>query len=338
MLSVHEHAAAPWRARPAGTDTVFMFGGQGTQYFQMGRELYHSNPVFRERMDACDALIRVELAYSLSEVLYQEGRKASAPFDDILHTHPALFSIGYSLGEMLRAEGIEPAAVLGYSLGEYIALACAGCLRWEDGLRLVMRQAQVLARHGAPGGMLSVFAEVEQFRLRPEVYSGSQLAVVNFSGSFCVSGARENLESIHRYLEAEGTIATSLPIRFAFHSSGIDLVEKQIRSLTASLSFEPGRVPVYSCMLRRAIGTADIADPGAYCWRVVRDSVHFEATARRLAADMSAPFMVDLSATGTLATFMKYARIDDVKYAHCINQFGRDLNEYQSLMYRLAHA
>ncbi|MEX3525948.1 MAG: acyltransferase domain-containing protein [Burkholderia sp.] len=338
MSSVHQQAAAPWAARPTGSGTVFMFGGQGTQYFQMGRELYRSHPVFRARMDACDALIRAELAYSLTEVLYQGGRKASTPFDDILQTHPALFSIGYSLGETLRAEGIEPAAVLGYSLGEYIALACAGCLHWEDGLHLVMRQAQVLARHAAPGGMLSVFAAVEQFGQRPELYGGSQLAVVNFSGSFCVSGARETLEAIHRCLEAEGVIATSLPIRFAFHSSGIDLVEERIRGLAANLRIEPGRVPVYSCRLQRAIGAADIADPAAYCWGVVRDRVPFEATVRRLAADLPAPFLVDLSATGTLATFMKYARIDDVKYAHCINQFGRDLNDYQSLMSRLESA
>ncbi|MEX3591746.1 MAG: acyltransferase domain-containing protein [Burkholderia sp.] len=313
-----------------------MFGGQGTQYFQMGRELYRSHPVFRERMDGCDALIRAELGYSLTEVLYEAGHTSSTPFDEILYTHPALFSIGHSLGEAIRADGIEPKAVLGYSLGEYIGLVAAGCLGWEGGLRLVIRQAQVLAQHGAAGGMLSVFAELEQFWQRPDLYTGSQLAVVNFSGSFCVAGAPEAMEAIKRRLDEEQRISTLLPIRFAFHSSGIDALEQRIRGLTADLRIKPGRVPAYSCMLRRAIGTAEFADPTAYCWRVVRDSVHFEQTARRLAAEIPVPFMVDLSATGTLATFIKYARIDGVSYSHCINQFGRDLNEYKSLMQRFA--
>ncbi|MEX3612459.1 MAG: acyltransferase domain-containing protein [Burkholderia gladioli] len=324
------------RGNPAGGGPVFMFGGQGTQYFQMGRELYRSHPVFRRRMDDCDALMRAELGHSLTEVLYEAGRTSSTPFDEILHTHPALFGIGHSLGEAIRAEGIEPAAVLGYSLGEYIGLVAAGCLGWEDGLRLVIRQARVLAEHGAAGGMLSVFAELEQFRQRPDLYAGTQLGVVNFSGSFCVSGAPDTLEAIKRRLDEEQRISTLLPIRFAFHSSGIDTVEQRIRGLAADLRIQPGRVPAYSCMLRRAIGAAEFADPAGYCWRVVRDSVHFEETARRLAAEMPAPFMVDLSATGTLATFMKYARIDGVSYSHCINQFGRDLNEYQSLMKRFA--
>lgn len=338
MLSTIEQAATQRKSEPVSAGTVFMYGGQGTQYFQMGRELYQTNPMFRRHMDACDDLIRSELGYSLTEVLYQGGRSSSAPFENILHTHPALFSIGYSLSAALRAEGIEPVAVLGYSLGEYIGLASAGCVHWDDALRLVIRQARVLAGHGAPGGMLSVFSAADQFRQRPGLYAGSELAVVNFDGSFCVSGAQGNLERIKQRLDDEGIISMVLPIQFAFHSSGIDGIEEKIRGLAADVVIKPGRVPVYSCMLRRAIGSADLADPGEYCWRVVRGNVQFDETARRLATEIPAPFMVDLSATGSLATFMKYARIDGVKYSHCINQFGKDVDEYRSLMSRLGRA
>lgn len=92
MSIANDLMAAPLKTGGANA-TIFMYGGQGTQYFQMGRQLYDENSVFRRQLDACSAIVEPELGQSLAQILYDDRRQSHEPFNAILHTHPALFRI-----------------------------------------------------------------------------------------------------------------------------------------------------------------------------------------------------------------------------------------------------
>src|SRR5690349_3091584 len=104
--------------------TVWMFSGQGSQYFRMGRDLYDTDPAFREAMSQCDRHLKVLMGESILDVIYHGSEsRASVEFDNILHTHPALFCVQYSLAQTLLRRNLKPDLLLGYSLGEFVGAA-----------------------------------------------------------------------------------------------------------------------------------------------------------------------------------------------------------------------
>src|SRR6266404_8409287 len=120
---------------PMHKPTVFMFSGQGSHYFQMGRALYESNPVFAHWLDRMDKVVHDLTGRSVLTVLYGERSKAE-PFVDITATHPAIFMVEYALAQALMEKGVVPDYTLGTSLGSFAAASVSGCLSMEDALSL----------------------------------------------------------------------------------------------------------------------------------------------------------------------------------------------------------
>ncbi|MET9447116.1 ACP S-malonyltransferase [Streptomyces cinerochromogenes] len=320
-------APAAVRARPR-TELVFMYGGQGTQYHQMGRGLYDTDPVFRDAMDRCDAAHRATAGTSLLAAVHDDTRRGR-PFDDILTSHAALYSIGYSLTEMLRAAGIHPDAVLGHSLGEYVAATVAGALSFEDGLRLVTRQARLLQERCPDGGMLSVLDSPDLYRSRRDLFGDIALAAVNYDRNFVVSGVDTRLTALQQALDAEGVITVRLPVRHAFHSALLDPIRPDFLSLTRDITVTTPRLPVHSSMLAGRLGARHSRDE--YLWDVIRRPVRFDEL---MASEFTAPdrhFFVDLSASGSFANFLKHGYAPALRGAPAINQFGNNSGTVRAL-------
>ncbi|WAT04192.1 ACP S-malonyltransferase [Rouxiella badensis] len=174
-------------ASAAKPRVVFMYGGQGAQYYGMGAELYRRNAAFRSQMDQCDALYRQHTGHSLLEPLYDETRR-HLPLTDVVLSNAALLSVGVSLTRVLGAEGVEPGAVVGYSLGECISAVVAGVLTLDDAMKLLVNQARLLSEKTAGGGMMSVLAPVDHFHAHSALYQHTELASINFQKNFVVSG------------------------------------------------------------------------------------------------------------------------------------------------------
>jgi acyl transferase domain-containing protein len=265
---------------------------------------------------------------SLLAAVHDDTRKGR-PLDDILVSHAALYSIGYSLTEMLRAEGVHPDAVLGHSLGEYIAATVAGALSFEDGLRLVTRQARLLQERCPDGGMLSVLDSPDLYRTRRDLFGDIALAAVNYDRNFVVSGAGTRLTGLQQALDAEGVITVRLPVRHAFHSALLDPIRSDCLSLARDVTPAAPRLPVHSAMLAGRLGTPRSWDE--HLWDVIRRPVRFDEL---MASEFTTPdrhFFVDLSASGSFANFLKHGYAPAFRGAPAINQFGNNSGTVRGL-------
>jgi bacillaene synthase trans-acting acyltransferase len=277
-----------------------MFSGQGSQYFQMGRELFEKNETFRDWMIRLDDIARWSSGSSVIETLYAGVHGRGDPFDRTLLTHPAIFMVEYSLAQSLLHAGVWPDMVLGASLGSFAAATVAGFLGVEDALTAVIRQATALEECCEPGGMTAVLADPALFA--EDFLSGrSELAAVNFSSHFVVSARRTELAEIEAALRKHNVGYQRLPVSFPFHSQWIDKAKAPFDSFMRSIRCKQGGLPLVCC--DQAAILSGLSDD--YFWNVVRQPIRFRETTTRL-EQQGARRYIDVGPSGTLATFLKY--------------------------------
>jgi len=279
---------------------VFMFSGQGSQYFQMGKELFEKNDTFRRWMVRLDEIARRCSGQSVIDTLYSDAHRKSDPFDRTLSTHPAIFMMEYSLAQTLMERGVRPDVVLGASLGSFAAAAVAGFLDVEDALSAVIRQATAFEEWCEPGGMIAILADPalfaeEFFRCR------SELAAINFSSHFVVTAKRPDLAMIEAELKSRTIAYQRLPVSFAFHSKWIDEAKAPFVSSMRSVARKQNRLPLVCCDQTATV--AELSDD--YLWNVVRRPIRLLETIARLEREGARRY-IDSGPAGTLATFLKY--------------------------------
>jgi malonyl CoA-acyl carrier protein transacylase len=283
---------------------IFMYGGQGSQYYGMGKELYNSHPIFRGAMDRCSAVYQKITGRSLTGEIYDE-RKKRATFDDVSFTHAAIFSTGYSLTETLRAEGIHPDGIVGQSMGEYIAATSAGVLTFEDGLRLVTEQGRI-AKRGARGGLMCVLTDPDILRTRPELFADVELGGINAQGNFVVGGEKEDLTRLSTALQRERINAVMMPVNCAFHTELLDDVRQENEELAATMTPHTPRIPLYSSKTGGLLDADTSQWWDGWIWGVIRDKIYF---ADLMASHFSAAddcVFVDMTASSVFKNILKW--------------------------------
>lgn len=284
---------------PTGSlPVVFMFSGQGSQYYWMGKELADDNEVFRAALERYDAAISKDVGGSVLARIFDPEKRKSEPFSDTRITHPAIVMIELALAETLQAVGVHPDYLLGSSLGEYTAAALSGCIDPVDCLRLLVGQAMGLST-GPRGGMLAVLDEPDVIARVPELQK-CEVAARNYPGHFIVAGTEEDLDRAERSLRAADILHQRVPVEYGYHSHLMDNVLVECRGALAAVNFAPPQIPWVSCVDGEVVqqATAD------HFWQVARRPIEFERTVAKMRERGDFVYL-DLGPSGTLYNFVR---------------------------------
>ncbi|GAB4199320.1 MAG: hypothetical protein OHK0022_19450 [Roseiflexaceae bacterium] len=280
---------------------VFLFPGMGDQYVDMALELYQAEPTFRKWFDRCASILQPLIGRDIREVLYPNGTaprpaansngnghgqvdlramlrrgtsqadSTTQPINQAALAHPILFAVEYALAQLWMEWGVKPTAMVGYSIGEYVAATVAGVFSLEDGLTLVARRAQ-LAQELPPGAMLAVLRP--ELEVLPWLNERLSLAAVNTPNACVVSGDPAAVAELEQRLLAEGIACQRVQTSHAFHSFMMAPLEAPLHALLSQIKLNAPKIPFYSNVTGARISPAEATDP-AYWSRHLRQTVRF---------------------------------------------------------------
>ena len=282
---------------------AFMFSGQGTQYVDMSGELYLAEPAFRNQIDRCSEFLKPHLGLDLREVIYPEaGRfeKATRLLDQTAIAQPALFVTEYALARLWIDWGVRPRAMIGHSIGEYVAACLAHVLSLEDALALVAARGRLMGDMPA-GAMLSVALPASQVEaMLGETLS---LAAVNGPSLTVVSGPTEEIDKLEVKLVSEGIRCRRLRTSHAFHSAMMEPALEAFKQHLRRVKLRPPEVPFISNLTGRWITPIEATEPD-YWTNHLRHTVRFSEGLQELLRRFEAA-LVEVGPGDTLTALAK---------------------------------
>ncbi|MDZ7269350.1 MAG: SDR family NAD(P)-dependent oxidoreductase [candidate division KSB1 bacterium] len=306
---------------------AFLYCGQGYQHAGMGRQLFETQPTFRRALETCDELFRPYIQKSLLAILYPETPEGAALIDQTIYTQPAMFSLQYALTQLWLSWGLQPAVVMGHSLGEFMAAHLAGMYRLEDAVKLVATRGLITQDLPAVGKMASVQAGEARVRqvLAPH---GDKvcIAAINGPDSVVISGITENVEQVLQQFEREGVNVRRLAISNAFHSPFIEPALEQFTRVAEQVKFSPGRLRVVSTLTGQEI--VQVVDAN-YWRRHLREPVQFHQAMQTLYR-LGCEYFVELGPNPTLLGMARRFTPED--YGHWFASLRKERDDWQQLL------
>ncbi|WP_108867381.1 hybrid non-ribosomal peptide synthetase/type I polyketide synthase [Aquimarina aquimarini] len=251
---------------------VFLFTGLGSQFSEMGKTIYNTEPVFRETFDLCCSLAVPYLEKELKEVVF--NKKYESLLKELDYMQPALFAFQFAMSALWQSWGVTPKYLLGHSLGEIVAACVANVFTLEDGVKLVCHRGRLMQKHSEKGSMLSVKLSPDEVKkLFNKNEPSISIGVVNGKKQTVLSGKTDEILRVKKWCDDKEIKSKLLNISRACHSSLMDPVLDEFREVLDTITFFK---PTYSILsnLTGEITGGDIAS-SAYWVDHLRQTVQF---------------------------------------------------------------
>ena len=258
---------------------VFMFGGQGSQWYAMGRQLIETEPVFREAVVTVSNLVReLGRSWSLIDELMLPENESRIAENSI--AQPATFAVQYATAKLLMSWRIYPSSVIGHSLGEFAAACIAGIITLKEAVQLVLTRSTLQDQCPNNGSMAALGMSEEKARtllIKLKLSATLSIAAVNDANSVTVSGDSQSIEGLGQHLATheKGTFWRVLGTKRAFHSSHMELIKKPFEAAMKRVKLNPqlSKIPMYSTVAGEVIPGEQFNSD--YWWRNIRCPVQF---------------------------------------------------------------
>ena len=266
---------------PVNPPVAFMFSGQGAQYVNMGKDLYEREFLFKEEVDNCCRILENHLNLDLRTLLFpskEMEEEAAAKLNQTFITQPALFVIEYALAKLWMHWGVQPTAMVGHSIGEYVAACLSGVLSLEDALKLVAARGKLMQNMPA-GAMLSV--QLDESGLQPYLNDAVSIGAINSEGAAVLSGTFEAIEQVEQQLRAAKVEFRRLHTSHAFHSAMMEPILETFKGLLEQTVLNEPQLPYLSNLSGTWITREQAQDPSYYAQHL-RNAVRFMDNAGKL--------------------------------------------------------
>ncbi|MDP7690919.1 MAG: type I polyketide synthase [Vicinamibacterales bacterium] len=279
--------------------TAFLFTGQGAQYPGMARTLHETCEPFREAVAGCAMHLDRQLPCRLTDLLY--GDRAATQLARTEYAQPALFTLEYAMSRMWAALGVEPDAVLGHSVGEYVAACVAGVIGLEDACRLVAERGRLMQRQ-VPGEMAAVMCRADRAEAIVAGYPAVSVAAFNGPDHVVISGPAEPVAACLADAERAGIAVRRLEVSHAFHSAMMEPMLDAFARVTATVSYRDPTLLLVANVSGMVAG-CEVSRP-EYWVEQVRRPVRF-ADGMRTLWDQGCRWFLEMGPTATLSSLAR---------------------------------
>jgi acyl transferase domain-containing protein/NADPH:quinone reductase-like Zn-dependent oxidoreductase/thioesterase domain-containing protein/acyl carrier protein len=310
---------------------VFVFAGQGPQWWAMGRQLLEREPIFRDVMRDVDEHVQRLAGWSLLTEMCRPEDESRIDHTDI--TQPAIFAVQAGLIALWKSWGVHAAKAIGHSVGEAAAAYCAGVYSLEDAVRIALTRGRLQHRAFGRGRMLAVAVSESEARAAIGTSTGVELAAINSPRLMTLAGDVESLERIERELQRSGIFTRWLRGHYAFHSAQMDPVRAEVLEALRDLVPRREQLPLISTVTGAPISGESL--DAAYWWQNIRQPVRFGPGLTSL-IDAGDRAFLEISPHPVLESAVKECLADQGHNGAVYHSLRREVDESDELAANLA--
>jgi len=311
---------------------VFVFSGQGPQWWGMGRELLRQESTFREKIEECDEIFRGFGAWSLMKEMSRD--EGSSRMQQTQFAQPAIFSLQVALAAVWKSWGVKPAAVVGHSVGEVAAAHVAGALTLREAARVIFHRGCCMSFAPDTGRMLAAnLDDAEAKELVEPFLDDVSIAAFNSPHSVVFSGAPAPLEMIALELESRNIFHRFLQVNYAFHSRQMEVTKSELLRALGKVETSPAQLTLFSTVTGLQADGFDLT--ADYWWRNVREPVQFSGAISRL-IDRGHQLFLELSAHPALTVAVSEALAQRGAFGKALFSLRRKAPEMATMLTTLS--
>lgn len=317
-------------------EIIFMFPGQGSQYVNMGKNLYDDEIVFKDAVDTCCKILQPHLGIDLKTILYpkdSEKEKAEKQLKETMYTQPSLFTIGFALSKLWMSWGVQPKGFIGHSIGEFVGAHLAGVFSLEDALMLVANRGRMM-QELPHGSMLSVRMPADE--LEKEIDKSCSIAAINGPSLCVVAGPTDKIEKLQKDLEVREVVAKMLVTSHAFHSPMMEPMMKPFLVKVKSVKLNKPTIPFVSTATAKWIADEEATNP-EYWSNHVRATVRFAEGIQTLWNEKPQRILLECGPRNTASTLAKQQAKEPTKQVaiSSLNDTAENFAEWEQILFGL---